>query len=126
MHHAWNEAIQTPVRSIDRALASEEQDVVEEAAECATAEWSDHGNPEVIVAGSPHLWTVSDHVRHQARTKVTGKINGVSCLPAEAGSDAENNEEESQGSQLEDCQCSPHTVRAAGDLPSWLRCCGRP
>jgi len=36
---------------------------------------------------------VSEHVAHQTWTKVTGEVDGVSGLPSEARTDAENEEE---------------------------------
>lgn len=52
--------------------------------------------PEIVSTGGPHLRTVSDNIRNQAGAKVTSEVDGVSRLPAPAGADAEDEEEEGQ------------------------------
>lgn len=43
--------------------------------------------------------TVTDHVRHQARTKVTGEVDGIACLPSETSTNAKDDEEEAERRQ---------------------------
>ena len=73
---SWNEPIETHVRHVDRAVTSEQHQIVQEPSECAAEERCDHWDlaclleynpfddiyhayPEVIVSGCPHLVTVS-------------------------------------------------------------------
>lgn len=97
---ARNNAVQAPVWRIDRRLSSEEKHIVQESAKDASKERSNHGHPEVIVAGSPHLRAIPDHVGNQSRTKVPGKINRIASFPTKASTNTEDDEEESKWSQL--------------------------
>ena len=53
-------------------------------------------HPEVIIARSPDLPSITQHVRDEPRAKVAGRVDCVSGLPAEAGADAVDDEEEAQ------------------------------
>lgn len=50
MSHSRNEAVKAQIWRIDRALAGEEEKIVQEAAECAAKERSNHRNPGIIVS----------------------------------------------------------------------------
>jgi hypothetical protein len=52
--------------------------------------------PEVVTTGLPNMMTVPEAERHQPRTKVTCKVDGITCLPTEASTDAKDDEEESE------------------------------
>lgn len=52
--------------------------------------------PEIVVAGCPNLFAVSQQVRHQSWTKVSGKINGIAGFPTEAGTNPKNDEEQAE------------------------------
>jgi len=56
-------------------------------------------NPEVVPTCGPYLMTISNHVRYESWTKVTGKVDRISCLPAKAGTNAEYDEEEAEWSK---------------------------
>jgi hypothetical protein len=53
-------------------------------------------HPEVVSTGTPHFTAISDRIRHQPRTKVTGDVDSVARLPSEAGSETEDEEEEAE------------------------------
>lgn len=56
-------------------------------------------SPEVVVSSLEDLSAVAQEIRHQSWTKVTGQVDGISGFPAEAGTDTENDEEETQRCQ---------------------------
>lgn len=79
MSHTRDESVEAHVGRVDRALAGEQQSIVQKAAKCAAEEGSYHGNlhvcqsdwtasafkqewigayPEVVVAGCPDLVAV--------------------------------------------------------------------
>jgi hypothetical protein len=39
-------------------------------------------DPEVVPASIPHVRAISEHVRHQSRTKVSSEINRIASFPA--------------------------------------------
>ena len=38
--------------------------------------------PEVIIASFPNIRAISKHIRHQSRSEVSSKINGIASFPA--------------------------------------------
>jgi len=62
--------------------------------------------PEIITTRAPHAMTISEEVRHQARTKVSGEVDGIASLPAKACADTEDDEEESERGQVTGAEVS--------------------
>lgn len=52
------------------------------------------------IPSPPNVRTVSDRIRHQSGTKVSGEIDRVSRLPTETGPYAKYDEEQSQRREL--------------------------
>jgi hypothetical protein len=95
------QALETEPRLVDGAVGtSVDQEIVDEGTEQAAEERSNHRDPEVISSSRPNLVTVSKHVRNKTRTKVTGKVDSVTSLPTEAGTDAKDQEEQTKGHEL--------------------------
>lgn len=53
-------------------------------------------HPKVVSTGGPDLGTVANHVGNETRAKVTSQVDGIARLPAEAGTDAEDEEEQTE------------------------------
>jgi hypothetical protein len=47
-----------------------------------------------MTASFPDVTTVAKAERHQARTEITCKIDGVTCFPSKTSTDTEDDEEE--------------------------------
>ena len=58
-----------------------DEQIVEQAAKHASAEWSHHWYPKVVTTSTPNLGTVSDRVRHETGAKVSSEVDGVTSLP---------------------------------------------
>jgi len=84
---------------VDRRLSSEQERVVQPSAKGAAKEWRNHGDPEVVASSLEDVGAVSERVRGHTWTKVSCKVDGVAGLPAEAGSNAENDEEQTERGQ---------------------------
>lgn len=74
---------------VDGTLSRVDEQVVEDTAKQAAWERRHHGDPEVIPSCGPNFGTVADAVGPQTGAKVTSKVDGEACLPAEGGADAE-------------------------------------
>lgn len=53
--------------------------------------------PKVVSTSRKDFVAVADKVRDEARTKVTGQVDGITSLPTEASANAKDEEEEPQG-----------------------------
>ena len=96
-----SEAPETKHGLVDGAIsASVDEEIVEESTEQAAEERRDHGDPEVVTTERPDLRTVANHVGNETRAKVTGEVDSVTSLPAEASTDTEDEEEETEGHHL--------------------------
>ena len=80
---------QSPVWLVDRALTSEDEQIVHDSAKETADHWCDHGDPEVVAAGGPDVCTVANAECPESWAEVTGHVDGEAGLPAEAGGDAE-------------------------------------
>jgi hypothetical protein len=56
--------------------------------------------PKVVSSSAPHLVSISEEIRHETRSEISGKIDSVACLPTPACSDAENDEEETEWCEI--------------------------
>jgi len=52
--------------------------------------------PEVVAASRPHLMAIPDRIRHQSWAKVTSDVDRIASLPAEARSQSEDEEEQTE------------------------------
>jgi len=53
-------------------------------------------NPEVVTTCSPDFVAVADHVGDKSWAKVTSEVDSISCLPPEASTNSEDDEEEAE------------------------------
>lgn len=123
-----HQALKAQHRGVDGAVSGIDEDVVQEPAKRAAAEWSNHGNlqcmvsndesciitakrgdtgegenttyPEIVTTCGPHFMAISNHERHQSGTKVTSKVDGITSLPTEAGTNTKDEEEEAERHQV--------------------------
>ena len=109
------ESSQTHPWGVDWALAGVDEDIVQEATERASEEWSNHwylrslliilyrrcgraerAYPEVVSASREHFRTISKSVAHNSWAKVTGQVDSISGLPTEACTNTEDDKEQTE------------------------------
>jgi hypothetical protein len=56
--------------------------------------------PEIVSTGTPHFVAISEEIRHETRSEISGKVDSVSCLPAPACADTEDDEEKSEWCEI--------------------------
>ncbi|CAF3502970.1 unnamed protein product [Fusarium graminearum] len=79
--------------------SQDDQNPYPKATESTTEERSYHGDLENLPASRPHFTSISEHVRNQTRTKITSQVDGISSFPTKAGTDTEDQEEQTQWHQ---------------------------
>lgn len=85
---------------VNRRLgASVDEQVVDKATQNTSNGRSNDRNPKVSAVGSENLVAISNNVRCETRTKVTGRVHGITSLPTETGTKSENEEAETEGSK---------------------------
>ena len=89
--------LQAHIRRIDRTLARIQEQIIQQSTKAAPEERTHHRDPEIIPAIAPHLVAVAEEIAHESWPEVARQVDGVAGLPAEAGADAEDDEEETQG-----------------------------
>ena len=89
-----HQSLQSKPRRIDRALARVNKHIIQKPTKSASDKRRHDGDPEIVVARTPHLGPVANSIAHQPRAKVSGKVHRVAGLEAETRAKAPDQEEE--------------------------------